>query len=166
VGIYQTTPLLEELIHYSKRWNETTTTEDAERTFYLNFKNLLPDICKEEAPLSLPAPSSDKLISVVNFLTEHFQTKHSAAVIAEQFGISERTLSRLFQKELGMGMLQFLKVLKLIKALEWFDEGISNVSEVVYRLGYESVSTFSNTSMKYWDTGPRFTFKIENKCMP
>jgi AraC-like DNA-binding protein len=44
-----------------------------------------------------------------------------------------------------MGMLQFLKVLKLIKALEWFDEGISNVSEVVYRLGYESVSTFSNT---------------------
>jgi AraC-like DNA-binding protein len=38
-----------------------------------------------------------------------------------------------------------LKVLKLIKALEWFDEGISNVSEVVYRLGYESVSTFSNT---------------------
>ena len=145
VGIYQTTPLLEELIHYSKRWNETTTTEDTERTFYLNFKNLLPDICKEEVPLTLPAPSSDKLISIVNFLTEHFQTKHSIAVIAEQFGISERTLSRLFQKELGMGMLQFLKVLKLIKALEWFDEGISNVSEVVYRLGYESVSTFSNT---------------------
>ena len=43
-----------------------------------------------------------------------------------------------------MGMLQFLKLHKLIKALEWFDEGISNVSEVVYRLGYESVSTFSN----------------------
>jgi AraC-like DNA-binding protein len=145
VGIYQTTPLLEELIHYSKRWNETTDTEDTERTFYLNFKNLLPDICKEGVPLTLPAPSSDKLISIVNFLTEHFQTKHSVAVIAEQFGISERTLSRLFQKELGMGMLQFLKVLKLIKALEWFDEGISNVSEVVYRLGYESVSTFSNT---------------------
>lgn len=145
IGIYQTTAFLDELIYYSKRWNLTTIADDTERVFYLNLKNLLPDICKEEVPLVLPAPQSDKLISVIAFITENLLVKHSSAAIAAQFGMSERTLSRLFQKELGMGMFQFLKILKLIKALEWFDEGIVNVSEVVYKLGYESLSTFSNT---------------------
>ncbi len=145
VGVYHTTPFLAELIYYSKKWELTTLADDKERIFYLNLKNLLPDICREEVPLVLPAPRSEKLITVVNYIIEHFLEKHSSAAISKQFGISERTLSRLFQTELGMGMFQFLKILKLIKSLEWFDEGIDNVSEVVYRLGYESLSTFSNT---------------------
>ncbi|GGE39177.1 AraC family transcriptional regulator [Pedobacter psychrotolerans] len=144
IGIYQTSSLLDELIFYSRKWNENTIADETEQCFYRNFKNILPDICKEEIPLALPAPRSSKMVEIINFLTEHFLIKHSIAGIAKQFSISERTLSRLFQKELGMPMFQFLKILKLIKALEWFDDGISNVSEVVYRLGYESVSTFSN----------------------
>lgn len=144
-GIYQTTPLLDELIQYSRRWGANAVDDDIERCFYNNLKNLLPDICKEEIPLVLPAPKSPKLTEIVSFISEQYYLRHSITAIAEQFGISERTLSRLFQKELGMPMFQFLKILKIIKALEWFDEGMANVSEVVYRLGYESVSTFSNS---------------------
>lgn len=145
VGVYQTSSFLDELIYYSKRWSLNAVANEVENCFYRNFKNLLPDICKEEVPLILPAPESPKLIEIVNFLMENFLTKHSINNIAKQFGISERTLSRLFQKELGMPMFQFLKILKIIKALEWFDEGVANVSEVIYRLGYESISTFSNS---------------------
>ena len=144
-GVYQTTAFLDELIYYSKRWSLNADANETEQCFYRNFKNLLPDICREEVPLILPAPNSQKLIDIVNFITEQFLTKHSISSVAEKFSISERTLSRLFQKELGIPMFQFIKILKMIKALEWFDEGIANVSEVVYRLGYESLSSFSNS---------------------
>lgn len=144
-GIYQTTPLLEELISYSKRWRLAGASDESEICFYRNLKNLLPDICQEEILLILPAPKTAKLTAIISYMTAHLLVKHSTNSIAVHFGVSERTLSRLFQKELGMPMFQFLKILKIIKALEWFDEGVANVSEVVYRLGYESVSTFSNT---------------------
>ena len=68
--------------------------------------------------------------------------------LAVQFGFSERSLYRLFQKDLGMSFIQYLTIRRILKAIELLLEKKLAVNEVALAVGYNSVPTFSNTFYK------------------
>lgn len=143
-GIYQVHSLLDEHLRYAKHRQYHTPDAQTESHFYRNLKYLLPKLCTEKLLLALPAPQSIQLSKIITYLSENILLKHSASAIATQFGISERNLSRLFQKEMGMSMCYFLKSSKVIKALELFNAGKDNIDQVTYKLGYDSVADCCN----------------------
>ena len=63
-------------------------------------------------------------------------------------GLSPRTLSRLFQRDVGMSFVQYLTIQRLMRAIVLLLEKQLSVKEVATLVGYNSIPTFSNTFFK------------------
>ncbi|MCL7987920.1 AraC family transcriptional regulator [Sphingobacterium sp. lm-10] len=149
VGIYPVNDLLMELIMYTNRWNGHILPEDKKNyTIAKAFKLLLPELSSSNLSLSLPYPKNTKLREMVSFLEEHISELISFKDLANKFHFSERTLARLFQKDLGMSFIQYYTILRMLTALKYLLNEKMSVQQVAARVGYSSLPTFSNTFFK------------------
>ncbi len=149
VGIYPVNDLLMELIMYTNRWNGHILPEDQINfTVAKSFKLLLPELSHSNLSLSLPYPKSTKLRDIVNYLEEHISESVSFKDLANRFHFSERTLARLFQKDLGMSFIQYYTILRMLAALKFLLDEKMSVQQVASKVGYSSLPTFSNTFFK------------------
>ncbi|WP_448635782.1 helix-turn-helix transcriptional regulator [Pedobacter panaciterrae] len=63
---------------------------------------------------------------------------------ASQWGMSVRSLTRLFQAKLHITFIQYVKMLRIIRAMELIKGTSLNMTEIAYEIGYSSISAFSN----------------------
>lgn len=92
-------------------------------------------------PLHLPAPASALLQSVDALVRADPADGRTLAEIGRQVGSSDRTLSRLFHRELGMTFPQWRTQLRLHTALILLAED-EPVTRVAHRCGWASASAF------------------------
>src|SRR5690606_17510911 len=145
-AIYPVDDLLMELMMFTNRWNGNIQPSDERRfTIAKALKMLLPESGNGALPLALPYPRDHRLIKIVEHLDQNISENISFSRIAEQFGISERTLARLFQKELNMSFIQYFTILRMLKGLKLLLDEKLSINEVASRVGYSSLPTFSNT---------------------
>ncbi|MGE5106380.1 MAG: helix-turn-helix domain-containing protein [Sphingobacteriales bacterium] len=144
VSVFYANPLMREMILYTERFNLDDAATSHETSFLEAIKQLLSKQAGQSIALQLPTTEHPQLLEITNFLQEHIDYKLKAGNIAAEFGMSERTMSRLFQKEFSMPLIQYLKLLRIIHAVEMLVLPGKNVSEVAYAVGYESLTTFSN----------------------
>lgn len=147
-GIYPVNNLLLEMIFYSNRWNGNIYEEnDTAYHFAKALKGILPAISIYKMPLAVPVAKNKRLIGVLNYINSNLAEPISFPQIAQDFGLSERTLSRLFKEDISISFSQYLTLQKIILALQLLPDGKS-VKEVATAVGYSSVPTFSNTFFK------------------
>ncbi|MNY52229.1 HTH-type transcriptional repressor of iron proteins A [compost metagenome] len=60
---------------------------------------------------------------------------------ADRMGMSEKTLTRLFQRETGLSFRTWRQRMRLLSSLNMLEEGCS-VTEVALSYGYDSTSAF------------------------
>lgn len=162
VGIYPVNDLLMELIMYTNRWNgHILPADQINFTVAKAFKLLLPELSNSQLSLSLPYPKNEKLREMVAFLEEHISELVSFKDLANTFHFSERTLARLFQKDLGMSFIQYYTILRMLTALKYLLNEKMSVQQVAARVGYSSLPTFSNTFYKI--VGVRPSEYVKNK---
>lgn len=148
-GIYPVNNLLNELIMFTNRWNgDIFPSDEAKYAIAKSFKLILPELAHSELPLALPFPQNSKLKSIVVHLEENISENMSFKSLADEFGISERSLARLFQKDLNMSFIQYYTILRMLTALKLLLDEQLSVNEVAMRVGYSSLPTFSNTFNK------------------
>jgi transcriptional regulator GlxA family with amidase domain len=134
---------------FTNRWNgNILPDDDVKYSIAKAFKLLLPELSKSELPLALPYPQHSKLKNIVQYLEDHISENINFKTLAEEFEISERTLARLFQKELNMSFIQYYTILRMLTALKLLLDEKLSVNEVALRVGYSSLPTFSNTFFK------------------
>ncbi|WP_223608225.1 helix-turn-helix transcriptional regulator [Chryseobacterium sp. OSA05B] len=75
-----------------------------------------------------------------NSLTENITLEETA----KQWGISVRSLIRLFQTKLHITFIQYIKMLRIIRAMELIKDSNLNMTEIAYEIGYSDISAFSN----------------------
>lgn len=149
VNIYPVNDLLIELIMFTNRWNGNIyPADDVKYSIAKAFKMLLPELSKSELPLALPYPQHSKLKEVVKYMEDNIAENVNFRTLAEKFEVSERTLARLFQKELNMSFIQYYTILRMLTALRLLLDEKLSVNEVALRVGYSSMPTFSNTFFK------------------
>lgn len=148
-NIYPVDDLLMELIMFTNRWNGNIfPVEEPKFSLAKSFKLILPELSKNELPLALPYPNNQKLKDIVTFLESKIDENISFKSLSVKFDISERTLARLFQKELNMSFIQYYTILRMLTALKLLLDDKLSVNEVAIRVGYNSLPTFSNTFNK------------------
>lgn len=147
IGIYPASDLLLEMLTYTKPWSgrHIDRSDPRDFTFIMAIKAILPDISKYSVPLALPYPKDERLLEVIRYMYRHIDDPLQLPALAKQFGFSERSLSRLFQQDVGMSFLQFFKIQRLLRALELLLDGKYAISEIAMMVGYSSLPTFSNT---------------------
>lgn len=108
--------------------------------------NLLALLAEEVAslpslPLQLMLPQDRRARNVADQLLAHPDCALSQSQLAQQWGLSVRTLSRLFQEQTGLSFSRWRQQAKLVKSLSQVLAGMP-VSQVAYSNGYNNVSAY------------------------
>jgi transcriptional regulator GlxA family with amidase domain len=81
---------------------------------------------------------------IIKYLEKHVGNRLVLAEVSKHFAMSERSLSRLFQSTLQMSFLQYVKTLRMIRAIELILQTSKPISEIAYSVGYSAVGPFSD----------------------
>jgi len=94
-----------------------------------------------QQPVQLPAPTDPRLTAVCDVLHHNPADPRTLAALATTAGAGERTLSRLFRRELGMTFPQWRTQLRLYHALRMLADDVP-VTTVAHDCGWSSTSAF------------------------
>jgi AraC-like DNA-binding protein len=97
-----------------------------------------------EAPqhdLMLPLPQDSRLRQIAQSLESHPEQQTTLSHWSEQLDVTEKTLSRLFQRETGLTFRAWRQRLRLLGALTPLEQG-ERVTDVALACGYDSTSAF------------------------
>jgi len=108
-------------------------------------------------PVRVPLPQDKRLKALCDALIEEPGAERTLADWASQVGASERTLARLFERELGMGFAQWRQQVRLAHAAPLIANGMP-LSQVAAELGYASQSAFSAMFKKTFGCSPTTFF--------
>lgn len=155
LGIYPASELLIQMINYTERWDgRNVLRKDDNFEFLVALKNILPAMSNQALPIILPVTDDERLLKILKYLDRNFDQPISLNSISERFGLSERSMSRLFQSGLNISFLQYLKTVRIIKALEMILKTSKPISEIAYDVGYETLGAFSNTFFYFTKARP------------
>lgn len=144
-GIYPVNNLLHEMIHYTENYQENINHDSSDYAFLIAIKNILPNLSPQNVPIVLPTTTNERLRPILRYLYDHVAQPLTLQIVSGKFGIGERTLSRLFQTVLSISFLQYLKQVRIVKAVELMLQTDLTLSQIAYDTGYQSISAFSNT---------------------
>jgi AraC-like DNA-binding protein len=94
----------------------------------------------------LPVPDPNvRLINEIVGLIESERELTSVGVIAERFGMPQRTLQHLFKTHVGVGLKWIIRRYRLMEAAALAESGTDqNWTEIAHRLGYADQAHFTN----------------------
>jgi AraC-like DNA-binding protein/mannose-6-phosphate isomerase-like protein (cupin superfamily) len=152
--LLEVSPLLRELI---AALEQLDPNQQPQRELLL--ANLILDELGRSAtrPIRVPLPSDKRLKALCDALIADPGAEHTLATWATQVGASERTLVRLFEKELGLSFGQWRQQVRLAHAVPLIARGLP-LSHVAEQLGYASQSAFSAMFKKTFGRSPSTFF--------
>ena len=95
----------------------------------------------QEAGLVLPWPTDPRLQSVCQQLHAHPDTAPDLHTFSRRLGVSDKTLTRLFQQQTGLGFRLWRQRARLVHALPLLERG-DRITDVALACGYDSLSSF------------------------
>jgi len=117
--------------------------------------------------MSLLLPKDRRLLSIFNALLKNPQQDTKLSDWAKLVGASERTLSRLFTKELAMTFPLWRQHLRLVSSLNLLESDLP-VQDIAFKVGYNTDSSFiyafkslfKQTPQQYRNTGFKLSSRI------
>lgn len=107
----------------------------------------------KEAGLVLPWPSDARIQPICKELQNNPDTASDLASYSKELGISDKTLTRLFQQETGLGFRLWRQRARLVHALPLLERG-DRITDVALACGYESLSAFIATFKQHTGVTP------------
>jgi len=144
-GIYPITNLLMEMFYYIKNWSGEVSQgkNRAQYEFLIAIKNVVLEVADVPLPIELPTTNNESLSKVLHFIQSQLDQPLQLDQVASEFGYSSRTLSRLFQNNINTSFLQYVKLSRVIRAMELLLQTSLSVSDITYKCGYGNLSSFS-----------------------
>ena len=152
--VLQVSPLLRELV---------TTLEQHDQNEQSRREHLLVEMILDEVarcavrPIRVPLPADKRLKALCDALIADPGAEPTLAHWAGRVGASERTLARLFERELGMSFGHWRQQVRLAHAAPLIARGLP-LSQVAAELGYASQSAFSAMFKKIFGCSPSVFF--------
>lgn len=91
---------------------------------------------------------------VSEYISEHFCEHIPLKKLAEKFGVSESHLSRSFKNVLGVGIREYVNILRIRKAQELLEDSRLSVSEIAKEVGFDSASYFGQVFLTHLAVSP------------
>lgn len=155
-SVFPISPLLREMIRYTERWNNVTMEDTSEQIFMKAIQHTLPDAMKASVNIKLPSSKNERLVDIIDYLQQHISEKVSVDSLGIQFGISPRSLHRLFVQELGIPFSTYMKMMRIMYAVDLLSQGSNSIAEVAASVGYDSLPTFSNNFVELVGNRPSY----------
>lgn len=92
---------------------------------------------------------------VINYITSNLSQDIRIAQIADYFKINPATLSRNFKKDTNMSITEYVNYQRIELAKFYFQKGVTNITEVSHRVGFNDSSYFTKVFKKVTGILPR-----------
>lgn len=145
IHIFHTPEVLKQMILYTEKYSRLLKYDKSEDALLNAILLGLPDFSIQSLKLTLPVPSDFRLMEITSKLFEGLSDPIDVDQLMQNSGMSVRTFQRLFRKEMGMSLASYIRLLRMLKAIELLSESTCSISEIAYQVGYSSLATFSNT---------------------
>ena len=97
---------------------------------------------------------SPAIRAVVNYVNLNYSQAISLSTLARQFKISPEHLSRLFKKELGETLTEYINLLRVEKAAELLRSSDLNIATISAYVGFQDNNYFAKVFRKQYDMTP------------
>lgn len=155
-------PLVRELILRLAELTPARTEHVVSQKILALLQEELP--AQKVAPLRLPVSEHAKIRQMVDFISTYPEARRTLTAWADKLAMSERSLSRLVQRETGLSFRRWRQQLQVILALRFLIEG-KNVQQVARALGYESTTAFITMFRQVLGTTPgRYLSERPEEC--
>jgi len=154
LGIYPVSKLLAEMLSFSEKWQGDYFKGSWEFEFLSTLKGVLSKENLKKFSIQLPTTDNQKLNAIIDSFRNRLNENLSLDSIAQQSGMSVRSLTRLFQTKLHITFVQYLKMLRIIRAMELIKDTDLNMTEIAYEIGYSNISAFSNNFQQLTNMRP------------
>ena len=138
IRIFDVTPLMRLLIERMAFWPFEKPENEQVNTLNLFIEELNNS---KDVYLQLPLPKDYRLQSWIAKIDDEAFTAPSLASLSQLVGASEKTITRIFNRETGMPYQSWRQQWRLLGAIELLSSG-SRIPEVADRLGFSSDSAF------------------------
>ena len=102
-----------------------------------------------------PGQTHMQIGRAVTFIEVHLNERLALPVIARAAGVSTRSLVRLFRKEVGTTVLDFILRRRVARARHLLRRGGQTCCEIAFAAGFGSVQHFNRIFRRFEDTSPR-----------
>ncbi|SEN12590.1 transcriptional regulator, AraC family [Chitinophaga rupis] len=155
LGIYPASELLIQMINYTERWDgRHVSNKDENFEFLVALKNILPQLNNKALPIILPTTDNEQMQKIIRYLEKNMGERLTLKIVSSRFNISERSMSRLFQSTIQLSFLQFLKTIRMVKAIEMILKTQKPISNIAYEVGYFTISSFSDAFQEFTQSRP------------
>lgn len=149
IGVYPADNLLLQLLLHTKKWRgDIEKNNEKLYPIVQAIKVLLPDFSRMSVTFTIPKVNDEKLKEVTSYLTNNIDKNILLSELANKFDINERSLHRLFKKDIGLSFIKFFTIVRMYKAIDYLAQKKLSISEISSKVGYSSIPTFSNTFYK------------------
>ena len=97
---------------------------------------------------------SNRQGNLLRYINQNYDVKLNIEQLAEQFGISSRSIRKYFETSLGMSCTEYITMLRMEKAKEMLWNTRKNITDIAVEVGYSSSQYFSNVFGAYTGMSP------------
>lgn len=123
--------------------------------FAINFLNLIPEAGEEyKTPLkTLMEPDDIRVRNALEFIREHLTDNIGMEDVADNVGVSVRTLSRLFRNS-DISFSAYLNYQRITRAIELYADRDKTMQEIAYDVGFNTPNHFNRVFRQILGTNP------------
>ncbi|MBO0676095.1 helix-turn-helix transcriptional regulator [Mycolicibacterium sp. S2-37] len=156
--ILAVSPLIREMMIYALRWPIDRGSSDPEddrvsEGFFRTLAALVTEALDHEAPLSLPTSDNPIVAAAMAYTKQHLDTV-TCEQVSRAVSVSERTLRRHFQEELGLSWRTYLLNARMLRAMALLAAPGSSVQETSSAVGFDSLSSFTRAFAQFCGETP------------
>jgi AraC-like DNA-binding protein len=159
VRIFGISALAREMILYTDRWSDKEEINGngglLAQQFYETIRLLAAEWCAEPLQLILPHTEDGILGDATQYILDNIGELLTIQAVAQIHGVSSRTLMRLFRSQLGITFGTYLRIARIVKAVEMLSTPSVSIIEVAYKVGYNSPSSFSQAFRRLIGMSPQ-----------
>lgn len=155
IQVFAVPPVLKGMLLYASKWNKILAEDEEQDVFFKAILKSLPNFCKESSNLEIPVPSDERLIPVCNYINSNFKYDLNIEHLAGVAQMSVRSLQRNFKNETGITLQKYLQLTRILKSIELIDTRQYTLSQIAYRVGYQSLSAFTASYFSIMKSKPR-----------
>jgi AraC-like DNA-binding protein len=137
------------LLDYACKWGAETVVRNRQAaSFFVTLGEMLPAWFCHERINWTPYAEDGAIQRAIDFARNKGPSV-SLPEVAGFVGMSERTLRRHLQTELGQGWRDFIRELRMNRAMEMLRAERRSVTQTAFEVGFSSSSAFSNAFVGY-----------------
>ncbi|WP_426409982.1 helix-turn-helix transcriptional regulator [Bradyrhizobium ganzhouense] len=136
------------VIEHGMKWGVAQAGHRRAKSYFVTIGDMLPEWFRQERILWTPYAHTTAMQRAIEFARSRGPGV-ALSTVARHAGMSERTLRRHMQAELGQTWRDFICELRMNRAMDMLRKKRKSVTEIAFEVGFSSSSAFSSAFLSY-----------------